>query len=179
TYAEFSTQGSLVPGLQDHPNLIILRTLSKSYSFAGMRMGCFLSGDEDFIKLVRAKALDAYPLPCESVKAALHVLSPEIKEKAQENIRKLIEDRKKLEKELRKSSEVIHIYPSDANFLLVRMKNASGFHGFAKEKGIILRDFSKNPETKDCLRISVGTPEQNDRLMEILSIYEKEKGTAG
>lgn len=179
TYAEFTAQGSLVPGLQDHPNLIILRTLSKSYSFAGMRMGCFLSGDEDFIKLVRAKALDAYPLPCESVKAALHVLSPEIKEKAQENIRKLIEDRKKLEKELRKSSEVIHIYPSDANFLLVRMKNASGFHGFAKEKGIILRDFSKNPETKDCLRISVGTPEQNDRLMEILSIYEKEKGTAG
>ncbi|MDH5722890.1 MAG: aminotransferase class I/II-fold pyridoxal phosphate-dependent enzyme, partial [Alphaproteobacteria bacterium] len=48
TYAEFTAQGSLVPGLQDHPNLIILRTLSKSYSFAGMRMGCFLSGDEDF-----------------------------------------------------------------------------------------------------------------------------------
>ena len=172
TYAEFSAQGSLVPKLKDHPNLIILRTLSKSYSMAGMRMGCFLSGDGDFIKLVRAKALDAYPLPYESVKAALHVLSPEIHEIAHRNVQKLIENRKKLQKSLKKSGEVTHIYPSEANFLLVRMKSATEFYEFAKENGIILRDFSKSVETKDCLRISVGTPEQNDRLMDILQAFK-------
>ncbi len=173
TYAEFSEQGSLVSKLADTPNLIILRTLSKSYSMAGMRMGCFLSGDTDFIKLVRAKGLDAYPLPVECVNAALHVLSPEIQQIAQENIQKLIDSRKKLEESLKNSAEIEYIYPSDANFLLIRMKNAHEFCAFAKEKGMILRDFSGKPETKNCLRISVGTPEQNATLLEILNEFEE------
>ncbi|MGB0720573.1 MAG: aminotransferase class I/II-fold pyridoxal phosphate-dependent enzyme, partial [Bdellovibrionales bacterium] len=70
TYAEFSDQGSLCEDLESAPNMIILRTLSKSYAFAGMRMGCFISGDTDFIALCKSKALDAYPLPQASIEAA-------------------------------------------------------------------------------------------------------------
>lgn len=173
TYTEFCSQGSMAGQLVDLPNLIILRTLSKSYSMAGMRMGCFLSGDTEFVKLVRAKALDAYPLPVESVKAALHVLSPQIQHIAHENIKKLLHNRKKLEKAFKDCGEITYIYPSDANFLLIRMKNAGEFCAFARENGIILRDFSSKPETKDCLRISVGTPEQNDKLLEILKEFEE------
>ena len=171
TYAEFSAQGSLAPHLKDHPNLIILRTLSKSYSMAGMRMGCFLSADEEFIHLVKAKALDAYPLPHESVNAALKVLSPEIKPMAEANIKRLIEERLRVESALQASDKITRVYESDANFLLVEMENAAEFIKFAAENNVILRDFSSKPLTQNCIRISIGTPEQNDTVLKLLEDF--------
>ncbi|MEZ5814381.1 MAG: histidinol-phosphate transaminase [Alphaproteobacteria bacterium] len=172
TYAEFSAQGSMAPRLNDHPNLIILRTLSKSYAMAGMRMGCFISGDTDFIALVKSKALDAYPLPRASVEAATHVLSPEISATAKENIRKLLDERERIKTALEKSDKITHVYPSDANFLLVEMNNASDFIKFAAENNVILRDFSTKPGTENCIRISIGTPEQNDLVLKLLNGFK-------
>ncbi len=172
TYAEFTDAGSMVEDLESTPNLIILRTLSKSYSFAGMRMGCILCGDEEFVSLLRTKVMDAYPLPRLSIEAAFHVLSPEVKEVAQENIKKLLDERTRMEKALAEYDQVVHIYSSDANFLLIEMKNAKGFCDFAAENNVIIRDFSSKAGTENCLRLSIGTPEQNDLVLSLLETFQ-------
>jgi histidinol-phosphate aminotransferase len=172
TYTEFSEAGSMTKFLDSAPNLIILRTLSKSYAFAGMRMGCFIAGDRDFINLARKKCLDAYPLPRASIEAAFHVLSPEISAIAIHNIRTLIAERKRLETALAQSKLVRHIYPSDANFLLVEMDRAKEFLDYCAAQNIILRDFTTKPMTADCLRISVGLPEHNDAVITLLTSFE-------
>ncbi len=171
TYAEFSNAGSMCADLESTPNLIILRTLSKSYSFAGMRMGSLICADEDFIALVKTKAIDAYPLPRMSIEAAFHVLSPEIKEIAQENIQKILAERKRMETALAKSDHVVHLYPSDANFILLEMKNAKGFCDFARDNNVVLRDFSSKAGTENCLRISIGLPAENDLVLELLNQF--------
>lgn len=172
TYAEFAKAGAMTSEIENHPNLIILRTLSKSYSMAGMRMGCFICADTDFIALAKAKAMDAYPLPRASVEAALHVLSDEIRPRAKENIQKLLAERDRLQDALKASDKITHVYPSDANFLLVEMESAAGFIAYAKENNVILRDFSSKPMTKNCIRISVGTPEQNDLVLKLLNDFQ-------
>lgn len=171
TYAEFSKAGSMAEDLESTPNLIILRTLSKSYSFAGMRMGCMLCGDADFIALVKTKGLDAYPLPRLSIEAAFHVLSPDVQDFAQENIRKILDERARMEQELAKSDQVVKLYPSDANFLLMEMKDAKGFCDYAKENNVIIRDFSAKPETLNCLRLSIGMPDENDLVLQLLAKF--------
>ncbi len=173
TYAEFSEQGSMVDDLESTPNLIILRTLSKSYAFAGMRMGCILCGDKDFITMVKTKAMDAYPLPRMSIEAAFHVLSPEIKEIALGNIQKILEERKRMEHALFKYASVKHIYPSDANFILFEMDKAHEFCKFAKEHNVIIRDFSQKAGTENCLRLSIGLPAENDTVLNLLGKFEE------
>ncbi len=171
TYAEFSEAGSLCEDLEEMPNVIILRTLSKSYAFAGMRMGCFISGDRDFVALVKSKALDAYPLPRASIEAAFHVLSPEISAIAAENRAKLLEERDRVMEAFKASDQVVRMYPTDANFFLVEMKDAKGFWEYCNERNLILRDFSAKPLTENCLRISAGTPEENDKLLGMLGDF--------
>ncbi|MCB1591157.1 MAG: histidinol-phosphate transaminase [Alphaproteobacteria bacterium] len=173
TYAEFAEVGSMTADLETTPNLIILRTLSKSYAFAGMRIGCMIAADTDFISLVRAKALETYPLTRLSVEAAFHVLSPQIREIAHQNIKKLLDERDRMQAALEKSDQVITIYPSDANFLLVEMKDAHGFYEYAKTHNVILRDFSAKPGTENCIRLSIGTPDENDTVLKLLQDFSK------
>lgn len=171
TYAEFTVQGSLAGKLAQYPNLIILRTLSKSYSMAGMRMGTMLCDDKDVIKLARSKALDAYPLPRASIEAALKVMTPELQAQAKKNIQILLSERDRLIAAFKKSPITIHVYPSDTNFFLVELKDTKGFLEYCAMQKIILRDFSTKPLTENCLRISVGTPEQNDQLLALLNKF--------
>lgn len=174
TYAEFSEAGSLAHKLADAPNLIILRTLSKSYAVAGQRMGTLLSADKDFIHLIRSKSLDAYPLPVASVNAALKVMEPEIQTIAQDNIKKLLSERDRLRTHFEASDLVEHIYPSDANFLLIEIKNAKAFIEYCIAHNVILRDFTDKPMTENCVRISPGLPEHNDLLIKLLMDFEKQ-----
>lgn len=171
TYAEFSEQGSMCDDLEALPNLIILRTLSKSYALAGMRMGCFISADNDFTQLVRSKCLDAYPLPRLSIEAAFHVLSPEISAIAKENIQTLIQERKRVETCLKDNKHITHIYPSDANFLLIEMEKAHEFWQYAQKHNIILRDFSSKIGTENCIRISISMPEDNDKVLALFESF--------
>ena len=170
-YTEFSNSGSMCDALSAAPNLIILRTLSKAYALAGMRMGCLIAADTDFTALIRAKALAAYPLPRASIEAALRALSPEISQIAKNNIAKIIAERKRMETALKQSPEITHIYPSDANFLLIEMKRANEFHAFAAENNMLLRNFSAQSHTENCLRLSIGTPEENDKLLQLLTTF--------
>jgi histidinol-phosphate aminotransferase len=171
TYSEFSKQDSLAAKLGAYPNLIILRTLSKSYSMAGMRMGSILCADQEFIRLARTKALDAYPLPRASISAALAVLSAALQTQARKNIALLLSERDRLIEAFKKSPLTVHVYPSDANFFLVELKDAEGFLDYCAVQHVILRDFSKKQLTENCLRISVGTSEQNDILISLLEKF--------
>ncbi len=172
TYIEFTDEPSLTDVLAEHPNMIILRTLSKSYALAGMRMGSMLCADDDFIALVRGKGLDAYPLPRASVKAALHVLSDDIRPLAMKNIQKLRTERDRIKAALSGFKSVKTVYPSDANFLLVEMEDAEGFCDFAKSRGVIIRDFSDKPGTEHCIRLSIGLPEENDLVLTLLKEFQ-------
>jgi len=126
---------------------------------------------EEFIQLVKAKALDAYPLPLMSIEAAFHVLSPEIQATAKDNIKKLLTERDRIIEAFNASEAVKYIYPTDANFFLVEMKNAKGFLEACAKQNLILRDFSSKPQTKNCLRISIGTEEENDKLLDLLNKF--------
>ncbi|MFK8020649.1 MAG: histidinol-phosphate transaminase [Pseudomonadales bacterium] len=171
TYIDFSILDSMAVLLSDLPNLIILRTLSKSYSMAGMRMGCLLCGDPDFVELIRSKCLDAYPLPKASIDAAVSVLSDEVRELAQGNVRLLLSQRELLREAFENSSHVSCVFPSDANFLLIEMHNPQDFLSYCENNHIILRDFSNKQGTENCIRVSVGTAEQNQKLMALLKDF--------
>lgn len=172
TYAEMSAQGSLAAKLSDYPNLIMLRTLSKSYGLAGMRMGSALCHDKDFIALMRTKVMETYPLPRESIKAAMIALDPDNAEQVKENIIKMLTERDRIREMFQMSRLVNHIYPSSANFLLIEMERASEFVAYCAQHKMILRDFSTKPMTENCIRISPGTPEQNDKLFTLLRSFE-------
>ncbi|MEM8498859.1 MAG: histidinol-phosphate transaminase [Pseudomonadota bacterium] len=171
TYIDFAEQESMVNWLGDYPNLIVLRTMSKSYSMAGMRMGGLLNSDSEFVQLVRSKCLDAYPLTKTSIDAALLALSDDLQPQVQANINTLREERRRLAAALQSASFVTKIYPSDANFLLVALNCVQELLAYAAQQNIVLRDFSQQPLTPNCIRISVGTPAQNDQLIELLSTF--------
>jgi histidinol-phosphate aminotransferase len=171
TYIEFAKAKGLTSALASHPNLVMLRTLSKSYALAGMRMGTIICNDADFIALIKAKCLDAYPLPRASIDAALKVMEPSILKIAAENRAKLLAERDRLHTAFSASKMVKYIYPSDANFLLIEMEDAKKFCDYCAMNNIILRDFSDKPLTENCIRISPGLPEENDRLINLLQKF--------
>lgn len=171
TYAEFSDQGSLSPLLPTYPNLIILRTLSKSYAFAGMRIGTILSGVPDLITTLKTKVMEAYPIPRGSTEAALKILAPDNIKRARANIQTLIKSRKDMEQALRDISGVRQVYASDSNFLLIRMDRAQDFCNYAAKNTVILRDFSAKPGTEGCLRIAIGRPADNEKLLNLLKAF--------
>ncbi len=171
TYIDFALQQSMVSWLNEYPNLIVLRTLSKSYSMAGMRMGSLLNCDAEFVQLVRSKCLDAYPLTKTSIDAALLALSDELQAHVQANISTLRKERQRLTEALRNTDFITRVYPSDANFVLVALNCVAEFLAYAAQHNIVLRDFSQQALTPNCIRISVGTPAQNDQLIELLSTF--------
>lgn len=172
-YAEFSTMAGYVDELEKHPNLIILRTLSKAYALAGIRMGAMLCADADFIKLIQSKVLDVYPLPRPSIKAALIALDPSNRIQVQGNIQKMLQERDRMARRLKSSDFIRCVYPSDANFLLVECADAKGFVKYCQDHSFYIRDFSSAPGAENCFRISPALPEQNDRFFELLDSYTK------
>ncbi|MEM7679726.1 MAG: aminotransferase class I/II-fold pyridoxal phosphate-dependent enzyme, partial [Pseudomonadota bacterium] len=170
TYIEMAEAQSLTKKIEEHPHLIVLRTLSKSYSMAGLRMGALISGDTDFIELIRTKALRVYPLPVPVVRAVLAAFDGPIHEQGATHIETLLGERARLEAAFGASDKVVHVFPSDANFLFVEFKDPAAYMQACAEQDIILRDFSADPATQNCIRITVGMPEQNDLLIEILDI---------
>ncbi|MFN3700462.1 MAG: histidinol-phosphate transaminase [Alphaproteobacteria bacterium] len=173
TYAEFAPECSLTADLDKDgfEHVIILRTLSKSFSLAGMRVGAILTGAAALTHILQTKVMEIYPIPTASIKAALHVLSSDIRAQALENIQTLITERKNMEAFLATLENVRAVYPSAVNFLLIEMARAAEFIQFAKAQNVIIRDFSAAPDTKDCIRLSIGTPEQNRIVMRLFEEF--------
>lgn len=161
-YIEFSPNASTVNLLERCPNLIVLKTLSKAYGMAGLRIGAGFASREIAGMINRLKP--PYNVSSESQRIALEELSNPL------NIRRVIElvlrEKSKMVKFLQQLEIVNKIYPSDANFLLIEFSSAEQVHEFLKQNGIFTS--LRHPAISDCIRISIGTEKENEKLMNTL-----------
>jgi histidinol-phosphate aminotransferase len=165
-YAEFCPGGSLVSRLSACPHLVVLRTLSKALALAGARCGVVL-GTEDVIDLL-ARARPPYPIPTPCSEAVLAALAPGSLAVLDARAARLAGDRAALAASLRRLPAVRMVHPSDANFLLVAFHDAGAARAALAAEGITARDFSTGRHTPGCLRLSVGTADENRALISAL-----------
>ncbi|QCO67801.1 histidinol-phosphate transaminase [Luteimonas yindakuii] len=164
-YAEFSSQVSALGLLAAHENLVVLRTLSKAHALAGARVGVAI-GHPQLIALLR-RCQAPYPLPVPSVALACAALSAGALCETQRRIEAVCSERTRLFDGLLRAPGVRRVYPSDGNFLLVRCIDAEGAFAGLLAAGIVVRDQRGAAQLGDALRISIGTPEQNDRVLDV------------
>jgi histidinol-phosphate aminotransferase len=163
-YIDFAPGKSLLPEINNYPNLVILQTFSKAWGMAGIRLGMAFASPE--IIQVLNKIKYPYNLNVLTQQKALELL--EQKEQVDNWIELLITERKKMAELLKKFPFVIRVFPSDANFLLVKMFDARGVYDYLVEEGIIVRDRSKVQLCENSLRITIGSPDENKTLIETL-----------
>jgi len=166
-YIEWSGSESFAPWLQRFPTLAILRTLSKAHALAGARVGALLAAPE-LIGLAR-KIIPPYALAVPTIESALQALDPAAVRASQLKISALLGERDYLRRGLESSPWVEKIWRSDANFLLVDSPAADQVLQGTLAAGILVRDLRSHPALPRSLRISVGTREQNDTLLECVS----------
>jgi histidinol-phosphate aminotransferase len=172
-YHEFA-EGADYLALRDRfPHVVLLRTLSKFVSLAGVRCGALIAAPEvvSFLENV----LPPYTFPTPSIELVLKALSGDSLEVSEERITLLKRERSRLAEALRDIPQVRKVWPSDANFVLVETGNGDRFRNTARDARILVRTFPDQPMLKDCVRITVGRPEDNDRLLKALSGAERER----
>ncbi|QEH41339.1 histidinol-phosphate transaminase [Chitinophaga sp. XS-30] len=163
-YINFSRQKTLIQELTEYPNLVILQTLSKAWGLAALRVGMAFAS-EDIINVFN-KVKPPYNINQASQELALEALNNI--EQVNSWIRETVEERGKLEQALNTLPIVEKVYPSDANFLLVKTTDAKGIYQHLVDKGIIVRDRSRVELCAGCLRITIGTPVENVQLFTAL-----------
>jgi histidinol-phosphate aminotransferase len=163
-YINFSRQQSFIRELTEYPNLVILQTLSKAWGLAGLRMGMAFASELVIDVLNKIKP------PYNIGQATQELVMKALKEttKVNEMIKDIVRMRNEMAEKISRLSSVSNVYPSEANFLLVQIQHTRQVYENLITKGIVVRDRSSAPGCTDCLRITVGTKEQNDRLLEIL-----------
>jgi histidinol-phosphate aminotransferase len=166
-YAEFSGEASFAARLAEFPNLVVLRTLSKAYALAGARCGTLLA-DPAIVALL-GRIIPPYSMATPTCEAVLAALSPAGLEEAATRIELLRRERMRLAAGLAGLALVRRVDPSDANFLYVECTDAAAGLARAREAGLLIRDFSRGLRTPGAVRITIGTPAQNDRLLEALA----------
>ncbi len=166
-YAEFSDAPSLSSQIGALPNLVVLRTLSKAYALAGARVGAVIA-DPGVIELLR-RVIPPYSMPTPTAEAVLEALGAAPLATAQRRIAALRAERGRLAAALERLPLVRRVWPSEANFVLVECHDAPALVARARAAGFLLRDFSQRPLTAAAVRITIGTPEQNQRLLEGLA----------
>lgn len=163
-YAEFADAESLMASIASHPNIVVLRTFSKAWAMAGLRVGMAFADDAIIELMNRVKP--PYNVSGIAQRAVLEALRSD--KQISQWINQAISERWRLAKELSRLSVVEKVFPSDANFLLVKTSDAAGIYKELIRTGIVVRNRSRVLFCDGCLRITVGTPEENDRLLESL-----------
>lgn len=166
-YVEFAPGSSLVDALASRPQLALLRTLSKAYGLAAVRLGVLLAAPE-LISFLRA-LMAPYPLPAPCVALALQALAPDQTEARQQRLQQIIAERERLAKALRGSPLVTRVWPSDANFLCFQCHDSDALLQHFTAHGLVLRDVSDYLGLSQCLRLSIGTPDENDAVLAALA----------
>lgn len=163
-YIDFTKSKSFVQELKKYPNLIVLQTFSKAWGLAGLRLGmCYAS--EEIINILN-KIKYPYNVNIRTQELALEAIANAYRKDVW--VDEILRQREWLAGELRKLSFVERIFPSDANFLLVRVNDAQSTYQYLTGQRIIVRDRSKVNLCYNCLRITIGTPEENKSLIEAL-----------
>ncbi|HUA79047.1 MAG TPA: histidinol-phosphate transaminase [Dyella sp.] len=166
-YIEFSDQPSVVDLIDRYEHVAVLRTLSKAWALAGARIGSLLA-HPDVIALIR-RIMPPYPLPLPCVVTALAALSSSGQDAARDHIAIVREQRAVMRNALARLPGVQEILPSDANFLAVRFDEAGTIYQRLLRAGIVVRDIRRYPKLQNALRITIGTPEENARLLAVLN----------
>jgi histidinol-phosphate aminotransferase len=167
-YINFASYRSLIPELLNYPNLVILQTLSKAWGLAGLRVGMAFASEQ--IIDIFNKVKPPYNINSASQNLVLEAL--ENTERINSWIKEIVSERNRLNSLLMELDFVLKVYPSEANFLLVKTTNASRIYEFLISKQIIIRDRSKIELCAGCLRITIGTKEQNKLLITSLKQYK-------
>ncbi|AYL96294.1 histidinol-phosphate transaminase [Mucilaginibacter celer] len=167
-YINFSRQKSFIQELTEYSNLVVMQTLSKAWGLAGLRVGMAFASEE--IIEVMNKVKPPYNVNESSQQLALAALANV--DQVNEWIKETLAQRDRLVLALKDMEFVVDIYPSDANFILVKTTNANGIYDFLVKQGIIVRNRSKVELCEGCLRITIGTPDENTILLETLKTFE-------
>ncbi|MEX1063485.1 MAG: histidinol-phosphate transaminase [Balneolaceae bacterium] len=163
-YIDFSMQESLAAVVQQYPNLVVLQTFSKAFGLAGIRLGTAISNPAIIRYLMKIKApYNINKLTAETaMKAFGHMNLIEF------NIDKIREEREYLMEQLMQAPAVEKVYPSNANFILFKIGEAENVYQKLAEKGIIVRYRGNEPGCENCLRVTVGMPDDNIRFLKTL-----------
>jgi len=162
-YVEFAPETSMIPLLAEHPNVVLLRTLSKAHALAGCRLGAVIA-DPVIIDLLR-RIIAPYPLPTPTVAIAMDALTEASLTGEREHLATLAAERGRVTEALVSSPGIAKVWPGAANFVLVRAIDGPQLVQTAAAAGIRLRDQSAQPGLGDCVRITIGTPEENNALI--------------
>lgn len=163
-YIEFADRPSLVRAIAQLPNLAILRTLSKAYGLAGARCGTLIA-DPQVIALLR-KIIPPYAIPQLTLEAVLHPLRPAALDESRTRLAALLGERQRLLTALPRLRRVSRVWPSAANFVLAEFDDAAAALARCREARLLVRDARGYPGLGRALRITVGTAQQNGRLLE-------------
>ena len=166
-YVDFSSQGSLAQEAVKRDNLIVLQTLSKARAMAGLRIGQAISSKE----IIGLMSMVKYPynLSRIAMEKALELLQNPI----DVQVKTIVGERARLTAALTAYPFVRKVFPSDANFLLVRVDDADGLYAYLLDKQIIVRNRTRIPACENCLRFTVGLPSENDALLKALDNYKR------
>jgi histidinol-phosphate aminotransferase len=162
-YVEFAAEASLIVRVAECPGLVILRTLSKAYGLAGARCGVLI-GHADVVALLR-KVIQPYAVTQLTIEAVFRALEPAALDQARAHIALLLAERTRVAAVLADTTGVLRVWPSEANFLLVEFADPAAALQRAHAAGLLVRDLRAAPGLAHALRISIGTAEQNERLL--------------
>jgi histidinol-phosphate aminotransferase len=163
-YIDFTTSASFIEQIECYPNLIVLQTFSKAWGLAGLRLGMAFAHPQIISLLNKIKP--PYNISSATQQLALKALQGNMQRN--EWVRQIIEERGRVAGELGKLSSVKKVFPSDANFLLVRIDHAADVYRKLITDHIVVRDRSQVTKCEDCLRITIGTKQENDQLLNAL-----------
>ena len=167
-YINFSRQKTFIQELTEYANLVVLQTLSKAWGLAGLRIGMAFASEE--IIMVMNKVKPPYNVNEASQRLALQALDNV--EEVNRWIKEVLVQRDRLVLGLKDFEFVVDIYPSDANFILVKTTDANRIYNFLVENGIIVRNRSNVDLCEGCLRITVGTSAETELLIKTLNAFK-------
>jgi len=163
-YVDFSSEESWAQKVAKYPNLVVLQTMSKSFGLAGIRLGMTFANEEIINYMMKVKA----PYNVNKLTAQRAIEAFKKLDTIQFNIEAIRKERKQLRDKLNDLKAVEKVYPSDANFLLTKISEAKKVYQKLADRGIIVRYRGDEPLCDGCLRITVGTPDENERLISVL-----------
>ncbi len=168
-YADFSEQPSMIDRIGEIPNLVVLRTFSKAWGLAGLRVGMAFANEEIIALFNSVKP--PYNVSEIAQRAILDAIAN--RDEVENFVRAILDERASIAAALETFGFVERIYPSDANFLLVRVDEADAIYNFLLAEGIVVRNRNSVELCESCLRITVGTPAQNAELIAALGRYQQ------
>lgn len=166
-YIDFAEAVSLKGEITQHPNLVVLQTMSKAWAMAGLRVGLALAAE----RVVELMSEVKYPYNINV--ATMAIVEGLLRQPIDDKVSEIKQQREVVKAALSQSKVIKKIYPSDANFLLVKVADADAMYDFLISKGIIVRNRNRVKGCEGCLRLTIGTPDENKALLKSISEYEE------